>query len=168
MFIFSILAIFLIIYLHGISFILFSLILLLMCIPGYFVRLPQINVTSINTNVDNRSLSAVLKESFAHKGFRLLVIGFLFVVSNYFNCYTCTKICTRQRISRLDWNGYFSINRIFQYNWHTYYGVFRDKYSKKILSGLYFLRGITLILFIFLPPQIYQQYCLVLLLDYYG
>ena len=33
-------------------------------------------------------------------------------------------------------------------------GYLGDKYSKKILlSGLYFLRGITLILFIFLPAS---------------
>ena len=59
-----------------VSFIIFSIILFLMCIPGFFVKLPQNKVTTVNTNLDNRSLSEVLKESFAHKGFRLLIIGF--------------------------------------------------------------------------------------------
>ena len=137
------------------SFILFSLILLLMCIPGYFVRLPQINVTSINTNVDNRSLSAVLKESFAHKGFRLLVIGF-------FVCgFQITLIATHvpryvQDKGLADWTGMAILALIGFFNiiGTLVMGYLGDKYSKKILlSGLYFLRGITLILFIFLPPS---------------
>ena len=137
------------------SFILFSLILLLMCIPGYFVRLPQINVTSINTNVDNRSLSAVLKESFAHKGFRLLVIGF-------FVCgFQITLIATHvpryvQDKGLADWTGMAILALIGFFNiiGTLIMGYLGDKYSKKILlSGLYFLRGITLILFIFLPPS---------------
>ena len=137
------------------SFILFSLILLLMCIPGYFVRLPQINVTSINTNVDNRSLSAVLKESFAHKGFRLLVIGF-------FVCgFQITLIATHvpryvQDKGLAYWTGMAILALIGFFNiiGTLIMGYLGDKYSKKILlSGLYFLRGITLILFIFLPPS---------------
>ncbi len=137
------------------SFILFSIILLLMCIPGYFVRLPQINVTSINTTVDNRSLSAVLKESFAHKGFRLLVIGF-------FVCgFQITLIATHvpryvQDKGLADWTGMAILALIGFFNiiGTLIMGYLGDKYSKKILlSGLYFLRGITLILFIFLPPS---------------
>ncbi len=137
------------------SFILFSLILLLMCIPGYFVRLPQINVTSIKTNVDNRSLGAVLKESFAHKGFRLLVIGF-------FVCgFQITLIATHvpryvQDKGLADWTGMAILALIGFFNiiGTLIMGYLGDKYSKKILlSGLYFLRGITLILFIFLPPS---------------
>ncbi len=137
------------------SFILFSLILLLMCIPGYFVRLPQIKVTSINTSVDNRSLGAVLKESFAHKGFRLLVIGF-------FVCgFQITLIATHvpryvQDKGLADWTGMAILALIGFFNiiGTLIMGYLGDKYSKKILlSGLYFLRGITLILFIFLPPS---------------
>ena len=58
------------------SFILFSIILFLMCIPGLFVKLPQNKTTAVNSNIDNRSLGEVLKESFAHRGFRLLILGF--------------------------------------------------------------------------------------------
>ena len=56
-----------------ISFIIFSMILFLMCIPGFFVKLPKTQITTINSNIDNRSLKEVLKESFSHRGFRLLV-----------------------------------------------------------------------------------------------
>ena len=59
-----------------ISFIIFSIILFLMCIPGFFVKLPQEKITTDNSIVDNRSLKEVLKESFAHRGFRLLILGF--------------------------------------------------------------------------------------------
>ena len=48
-----------------ISFIVFSIILFLMCIPGFFVKLPKNQVTNLNTNIDNRSLKEVLKESCA-------------------------------------------------------------------------------------------------------
>ena len=47
-----------------------------MIIPGYFVRLPMTESSELNSNVDNRSLSEVLKESFSHKGFNLLILGF--------------------------------------------------------------------------------------------
>ena len=50
-----------------ISFILFSVILFLMCIPGFFVRLPKNKLENVQTNLDNRSLKDVLKESLAHK-----------------------------------------------------------------------------------------------------
>ena len=60
------------------SFILFSIILILMTIPAFFVKLPETQVSATNSNIDQRSLKDVLKESFAHKGFRLLVLGFLF------------------------------------------------------------------------------------------
>ena len=59
-----------------ISFILFSIILFLMCLPGIFVKLPKNQTPSVTSDLDNRSLKEVLKESFSHKGFRLLILGF--------------------------------------------------------------------------------------------
>ena len=77
MFIFPILAnIFKNISTWELSFIIFSIILFLMCLPAIFVKLPQNHQTNVNENIDNRSLKDVLKESFAHKGFRLLILGF--------------------------------------------------------------------------------------------
>ena len=126
-----------------------------MCIPGFFVKLPKIQVSNLNTNIDNRSLKDVLKESFAHKGFRLLVLGF-------FVCgFQITLIATHvpryvQDKGLADWTGMAILALIGFFNiiGTLVMGYLGDKYSKKILlSGLYFLRGITLILFIFLPAS---------------
>ena len=51
------------------SFIIFSVILIMMCIPGFFVKLPKNNFVSVNSNIDNRSLNEVLKESFCTQRF---------------------------------------------------------------------------------------------------
>ena len=117
--------------------------------------MPENKITTLNANVDNRSLKAVLKESFAHKGFRLLVLGF-------FVCgFQITLIATHvpryvQDKGLADWTGMAILALIGFFNiiGTLIMGYLGDKYSKKILlSGLYFLRGITLILFIFLPPS---------------
>ena len=137
------------------SFILFSIILILMVIPGFFVKLPETQVSTTNSNIDQRSLKDVLKESFAHKGFRLLVLGF-------FVCgFQITLIATHvpryvQDKGLADWTGMAILALIGFFNiiGTLIMGYLGDKYSKKILlSGLYFLRGITLILFIFLPAS---------------
>ena len=73
------------------SFIIFSIILFLMCVPGLLVKLPQNKVETINSNIDNRSLKEVLKESFAHKGFGLLVIGFFVWVFKYIDSNSRTR-----------------------------------------------------------------------------
>ena len=136
-----------------ISFFIFSIILLMMCIPGFFVKLPQEKATIQNFNIDNRSLAEVLKESFAHRGFRLLILGF-------FVCgFQITLIATHvpryvQDKGLADWTGMAILALIGFFNiiGTLVMGYLGDKFSKKILlSGLYFLRGITLILFIFLP-----------------
>ena len=138
------------------SFIIFSIILFLMCIPGILVKLPQNQITNVgNNNIDNRSLKEVLKESFAHKGFRLLILGF-------FVCgFQITLIATHvpryvQDKGLADWTGMAILALIGFFNivGTLIMGYLGDKYSKKILlSGLYFLRGIALILFIFLPAS---------------
>ena len=137
------------------SFIIFSIILFLMCIPGLLVKLPEIKLSQTNSNIDNRSLGEVLKESFAHKGFRLLILGF-------FVCgFQITLIATHvpryvQDKGLADWTGMAILALIGFFNiiGTLVMGYLGDKYSKKILlSGLYFLRGITLILFIFLPAS---------------
>ena len=62
-----------------ISFIIFSIILFLMCIPGFFVKLPQNTVAAVNSNIDNRSLNEVLKDLLLIKVFVYLFLDFLFV-----------------------------------------------------------------------------------------
>ena len=138
-----------------ISFIIFSIILFVMCLPGFFVKLPEAQISTTNLNIDNRCLKDVLKESFGHKGFRLLVLGF-------FVCgFQITLIATHvpryvQDKGLADWTGMAILALIGFFNiiGTLVMGYLGDKYSKKILlSGLYFLRGITLILFIFLPAS---------------
>ena len=137
------------------SFIVFSIFLILMCIPGYLVKLPETDQNNFATNIDNRSLKEVLKESFSHTGFKLLVLGF-------FVCgFQITLIATHvpryvQDKGLADWTGMAILALIGLFNIFgtLTMGFLADKFSKKILlSGLYFLRGITLILFIFLPAS---------------
>ena len=137
------------------SFIVFSIFLILMCIPGFLVKLPETDQTNFATNIDNRSLKEVLKESFSHTGFKLLVLGF-------FVCgFQITLIATHvpryvQDKGLADWTGMAILALIGLFNIFgtLTMGFLADKFSKKILlSGLYFLRGITLILFIFLPAS---------------
>ena len=137
------------------SFIVFSIFLILMCIPGYLVKLPVSDQTNFATNIDNRSLKEVLKESFSHTGFKLLILGF-------FVCgFQITLIATHvpryvQDKGLADWTGMAILALIGLFNIFgtLTMGFLADKFSKKILlSGLYFLRGITLILFIFLPAS---------------
>ncbi len=137
------------------SFIIFSIFLILMCIPGFLVKLPETDQTNSATNIDNRSLKEVLKESFSHTGFKLLVLGF-------FVCgFQITLIATHvpryvQDKGLADWTGMAILALIGLFNIFgtLTMGFLADKFSKKILlSGLYFLRGITLILFIFLPAS---------------
>ena len=59
------------------TFTIFAIILFIMCIPGFFLKKPKSDTERINLEKDKRdSVIKVLKESFAHKGFRLLVLGF--------------------------------------------------------------------------------------------
>ena len=123
-----------------ITFITFSVILLFMCIPGFFVKLPKEQTITVNSNIDNRSLNEVLKESFAHKGFRLLILGF-------FVCgFQITLIATHvpryvQDKGLADWTGMAILALIGFFNiiGTLIMGYLSDKFSKKILlSGLYF------------------------------
>ena len=83
----------------------------------------------------------VLKESFAHKGFRLLVLGF-------FVCgFQITLVATHvpryvQDRGLDDWTGFAILSLIGLFNiiGVLIMGYLSDKYSKKmLLSGLYFL-----------------------------
>ena len=61
------------------TFTVFAIILFIMCIPGFFLKKPEGEekvVVSDDESNKSDSVIKVLKESFAHKGFRLLVLGF--------------------------------------------------------------------------------------------
>ena len=140
------------------TFTVFAIILFIMCIPGLFLKKPE----GQNENVDlqkepekSDNVITVLKESFAHKGFRLLVLGF-------FVCgFQITLVATHvpryvQDRGLDDWTGFAILSLIGLFNiiGVLIMGYLSDKYSKKmLLSGLYFFRAISIMLFIFLPPS---------------
>ena len=140
------------------TFTVFAIILFILCIPGLFLKKPE----GQNENVDLKkepeksdNVITVLKESFAHKGFRLLVLGF-------FVCgFQITLVATHvpryvQDRGLDDWTGFAILSLIGLFNiiGVLIMGYLSDKYSKKmLLSGLYFFRAISIMLFIFLPPS---------------
>ncbi len=140
------------------TFTIFSIILALMCIPALFIKNPENNLPSVTASQDEtitESAAQVLKKSFAHKGFRLLVLGF-------FVCgFQITLVATHvpryvQDRGLEDWTGFAILSLIGLFNiiGVLIMGYLGDKYSKKILlSGLYFFRAISIGLFIFLPPS---------------
>ncbi len=138
------------------TFTIFAIILFIMCIPGFFLKKPENKNPKINLEkTKSDSVIQVLKESFAHKGFRLLVLGF-------FVCgFQITLVATHvpryvQDRGLEDWTRFAILSLIGLFNiiGVLIMGYLSDKYSKKmLLSGLYFLRAISIMLFIFLPPS---------------
>ena len=140
------------------TFTVFAIILFLMCIPGLFLKKPEDQTEDATLKKEpekSDSVVKVLKESFAHKGFRLLVLGF-------FVCgFQITLVATHvpryvQDRGLDDWTGFAILSLIGLFNiiGVLIMGYLSDKYSKKmLLAGLYFFRAISIILFIFLPPS---------------
>ena len=105
---------------------------------------PQAENSNNNNKESNDNVIPVLKESFAHNGFRLLVLGF-------FVCgFQITLVATHvpryvQDRGLEDWAAFAILSLIGLFNIFgtLLMGYLGDKYSKKILlSGLYFLRAI--------------------------
>jgi len=139
------------------TFTVFSIILIVMCIPALFIKNPENKNISVNLEQEQKSESAfkILKDSLRHKGFRLLILGF-------FVCgFQITLVATHvpryvQDRGLEDWTGFAILSLIGLFNiiGVLIMGHLGDKYSKKILlSVLYFLRAISIGLFIFLPPS---------------
>ena len=61
-----------------ITLVIFSVILLLMCIPAFYLKLPENNQSfnEISSPVKEESVFVVLKNALKHKGFKLLILGF--------------------------------------------------------------------------------------------
>ena len=131
----------------------FVFIILSAAILSYFLKKPSIHEGSQNNQNLNQTLSEAFKEAFGHK-------SYLFLMAGFFVCgFQITLVAThvpKYVIERgLDgWTGpaILSLIGLFNIFGTLTMGYLADKYSKKILlSGLYFLRGITIILFLFLP-----------------
>ena len=131
----------------------FVFIILSAAILSYFLKQPSTHEGSQNNQNSNQTLSEAFKEAFGHK-------SYLFLMAGFFVCgFQITLVAThvpKYVIERgLDgWTGpaILSLIGLFNIFGTLTMGYLADKYSKKILlSGLYFLRGITIILFLFLP-----------------
>ena len=135
----------------------FILIILLAAILSYFLKQPSTNEGSQNNQNTNQKFSEAFKEAFGHR-------SYLFLMAGFFVCgFQITLVAThvpKYVIERgLDgWTGpaILSLIGLFNIFGTLTMGYLADKYSKKILlSGLYFLRGIIIILFLFLPSSNY-------------
>ena len=132
----------------------FVLILLIAAILSIFLREPSLTGDQNKTEV-NQSLNEAFKEAFSYK-------SYLFLMAGFFVCgFQITLIAThvpKYVIERgLDgWTGaaILSLIGLFNIFGTLTMGYLADKYSKKLLlSGLYFTRGIIIILFLFLPAS---------------
>ena len=140
------------------TFTVFAIILFVMCIPGLFLKKPESQKEEKSLNIEpekSDSVIKVLKESFAHKGFRLLVLGFF--VCGFQITLVATHVPRYVQDKGLDdWTGFAILSLIGLFNiiGVLIMGYLSDKYSKKmLLAGLYFFRAISIMLFIFLPPS---------------
>ena len=133
----------------------FVFILLIAAVLSIFLKEPEINKTGQSTEDANQSLIAAFREAFGYK-------SYLFLMAGFFVCgFQITLIATHipnYVIERgLDgWTGaaILSLIGLFNIFGTLTMGYLADKYSKKILlSGLYFLRGIVIILFLILPAS---------------
>jgi len=118
------------------------------------IKLPD-ESSNTNAKVDNQGSIEALKEAFAHKGYIFLTLGF-------FVCgFQITLVATHVPGYVIErgleaWTGtaILSLIGLFNIVGTLTMGYLADKYSKKLLlSGLYFLRGITIILFLVLPAS---------------
>ena len=131
----------------------FSLFLLLGIVAAYFVRSPSEN-ESIE-KVTNQSFKEALTEAFRTKSYILLVSGFL--VCGFHITLVGTHV-PKYVIDRglEDWTAaaILSLIGLFNIFGSLLSGYLSTKMSKKIiLSGIYFLRGISIVLFIFTPAS---------------
>ena len=140
------------------TFTVFAIILFVMCIPGFFLKKPESQKEEYSLNKEpekSESVVKVLKDSFAHKGFRLLVLGFF--VCGFQITLVATHVPRYVQDKGLDdWTGFAILSLIGLFNiiGVLIMGYLSDKYSKKmLLAGLYFFRAISIMLFIFLPPS---------------
>ena len=133
----------------------FVFIILSAAILSYFLKQPSSNDGIQNNQNLNQTLNEAFKEAFGHK-------SYLFLMAGFFVCgFQITLVAThipKYVIERgLEaWTGpaILSLIGLFNIFGTLTMGYLADKYSKKILlSGLYFLRGIIIILFLFLPSS---------------
>ena len=133
----------------------FVFIILIVGILSLFLKEPfkENNVQS-NAKAD-QSLSEAFKEAFGHKSYLFLMAGFF--VCGFQITLVATHIPNYVIERGLEgWTGaaILSLIGLFNIFGTLTMGYLADKYSKRLLlSGLYFSRGIIIILFLFLPAS---------------
>ena len=136
------------------TYIILVVLLLLAAIFALFIKLPE-TATITGNRVDAQSALAALREACTHKGYIFLTFGF-------FVCgFQITLVATHVPGYAIErgleaWTGtaILSLIGLFNIVGTLTMGYLADKYSKKLLlSGLYFFRGITIILFLILPAS---------------
>ena len=135
----------------------FSLLLGLGLVVALFVSTPKIPV-GVNQD-NNQTAREALKEAFANKSFIYLTLGFF--VCGWHIALVATHIPTYMADKGLpDWTPAMVLALIGVFNMAGTItsGYLASRYSKKkILSAIYFLRGVSIIYFIFLPPSIFNS-----------
>ena len=135
----------------------FSLLLGLGLVVALFVSTPKIPV-GVNQD-NNQTAREALKEAFANKSFIYLTLGFF--VCGWHIALVATHIPTYMADKGLpDWTPAMVLALIGVFNMAGTItsGYLATRYSKKkILSVIYFLRGVSIIYFIFLPPSIFNS-----------
>ena len=135
----------------------FSLLLGLGLVVALFVSTPKIPV-GVNQD-NNQTARDALKEAFANKSFIYLTLGFF--VCGWHIALVATHIPTYMADKGLpDWTPAMVLALIGVFNMAGTItsGYLATRYSKKkILSAIYFLRGVSIIYFIFLPPSIFNS-----------
>ena len=131
----------------------FVIVLLIGFFLAFFVRSPLL-IQSIKKS-NEQSTSAALKEAFKNKSYILLTSGFF--VCGFHITLVGTHVPTYVIDRGLeDWTAatILSLIGLFNIFGSLTSGYLSTKISKKIiLSVIYFLRGISIIFFIFLPPS---------------
>jgi predicted MFS family arabinose efflux permease len=136
------------------SYLILVIFLIIAAAFSLLIKLPD-DTNSPNAVPDNQGALSALKEALGHKGYIFLTLGF-------FVCgFQITLVATHVPGYVIErgleaWTGtaILSLIGLFNIAGTLTMGYLADKYSKKLLlSGLYFLRGITIILFLALPAS---------------
>ena len=131
----------------------FAIVLLIGFFIAFFVRSPLLTQSIKKSN--EQSTSTALKEAFKNKSYILLASGFF--VCGFHITLVGTHVPTYVIDRGLeDWTAatILSLIGLFNIFGSLTSGYLSTKISKKIiLSVIYFLRGISIIFFIFLPPS---------------
>ena len=132
------------------------LVFVLIVAAGFSLLIKLPDDTDIkNVKSDNQGALSALKEAFAHRGYIFLTLGFF--VCGFQITLVATHVPGYVVERGLEaWTGtaILSLIGLFNIAGTLTMGYLADKYSKKLLlSGLYFLRGITIFLFLALPAS---------------